>query len=62
MKKRRSRPLTAGEMARKRWEGVTKEERVVIMRAAGKKAWSDMSPEERSAEMKRRALVRKKKN
>jgi hypothetical protein len=62
MKKRRSRPLTAKEMARKRWEGVTKEERAVIMREAGRKAWSGMSPEERSAELKRRAKVRKKKN
>jgi len=49
-------------MARKRWEGVTKEERAAIMREAGKKAWSGMSPEERSAELKRRAKVRKKKN
>ena len=51
-------PMTAADMARKRWEGTTAKERSVLMTDAGAKggtaAWANMTPEERSAEMKRR--------
>lgn len=56
--------MTAAEMARRRWRGTTAAERTEMMTEAGAKggasAWAKMSPEERSAEMKRRAAKRKK--
>lgn len=48
--------LKAG--GRKRWKGVERKERSKILSAAGKASWANMTPEERSAEMKRRAKVR----
>jgi hypothetical protein len=44
---------------RKRWKGVAKGDRSGILSAAGKASWADMTPEGRSAEMKRRMKVRK---
>jgi hypothetical protein len=44
---------------RERWKGVKKQERSEILSAAGKASWINMTPEERSAEMKRRMKVRK---
>jgi hypothetical protein len=44
---------------RKRWKGVQKKERSRILSAAGKASWADLTPEERSVEMKRRARIRK---
>jgi len=44
---------------RKRWKGVSKSERRKIGSAAGKASWANLTPEERSVEMKRRAKVRK---
>jgi hypothetical protein len=46
---------------RARWKGVKKKDRSKILSAAGKASWANMTPEERSAEMKRRAKVRKQK-
>lgn len=46
-------------MARRRWEGLDDEERSRIARAGGRTAWSRLTPEERSAEMKRRAAKRR---
>jgi hypothetical protein len=43
---------------RKRWKGVSKSERRKIGSAGGKASWADLTPEERSVEMKRRAKVR----
>lgn len=58
-------PITAAEMARRRWKGTTAQERTELMTAAGAKggtaAWAALTPEERSAEMKRRVRKRKKK-
>jgi hypothetical protein len=44
---------------RKRWSGVPKSDRRKIASAAGNAFWAKLTPEERSAEMKRRAKVRK---
>ena len=44
-----------------RWKGVKKKDRSKILSAAGKASWANLTPEERSAEMKRRAKVRKQK-
>jgi hypothetical protein len=44
---------------RKRWRGVLKPERVKVTSAAGKASWAHLTPKQRSAEMKRRAAVRK---
>jgi hypothetical protein len=52
----RSRLKAAG---RKRWKGVEKKERSRILSAAGKASWADLTSEQRSVEMKRRARVRK---
>jgi hypothetical protein len=43
---------------RKRWKGVPKSDRRKIASAAGNAFWTNLTPEERSAEMKRRARVR----
>lgn len=43
---------------RKRWNGVSTQERKKITSAAGKTSWANVTPEERSREMKRRAAVR----
>jgi len=43
----------------KRWKGVSKPERARLAGAAGKAFWNNLTPEERSVEMKRRAAVRK---
>jgi hypothetical protein len=47
---------------RARSKSIPEEKRKEIAAAAGKAAWSKLSPEERSAEMKRRAVKRKKRN
>jgi hypothetical protein len=44
-----------------RWKGVKKKDRSKILSAAGKASWANLTPEERSAEMKRRAKIRKQK-
>ena len=44
---------------RKRWKGVEKQERSRILSAAGKATWANLTPKERSIEMKRRAAKRK---
>jgi hypothetical protein len=44
---------------RKRWKNVTKHERKKLLSAAGKASWAKLTREQRSAEMKRRAKVRK---
>jgi hypothetical protein len=48
--------LRAG--GRKRWKGVSKQDRKKILSAAGKATWASLTSEERSVEMKRRAKVR----
>jgi hypothetical protein len=48
-----------GAAGRKRWKGVEKKERSRILSAAGKASWADLTSEQRSVEMKRRARVRK---
>ena len=47
-------------LARQRAKKLSVEERERISRKGGKKAWAGVGPEERSAEMKRRAAKRKK--
>jgi hypothetical protein len=51
----------AAELAKKRWEGVEKEERSELMTSAVKSRWERMSPEERKAEGARLAAARAKK-
>jgi hypothetical protein len=46
------------EAGRQRWKGVEKKERSRILSAAGKASWANLTPEERSVEMKRRARTR----
>jgi electron transfer flavoprotein alpha/beta subunit len=43
-----------------RWKGKTKAEKSASAKSAANAYWSRLSPEERSAEMKRRASKRKK--
>ena len=45
-------------MREKRWQNATKEERQKATSLAGRAAWANLTPEERSVEMKRRAQVR----
>ncbi len=47
------------ELAHRRAKKLTPERRQEISSMGGKSSWADLSPEERSAEMKRRAVVRK---
>jgi hypothetical protein len=49
------------EQGKKRWKGVAPVERQKLGSAAGHSYWDKLSPEERSAEMKRRAAKRLKK-
>jgi hypothetical protein len=48
------------EKGAERWKGTTKKQKQEFASKGGKSAWSGMSLEERSAEMKRRAKVRAK--
>lgn len=54
--------IAAADMGRRRWAGTTEEERRETMTdlgsSGGRSAWAKLSPEERSAEMKRRAAKR----
>jgi hypothetical protein len=43
-----------------RWKGKTKAEKSASAKSAANAYWAKLSPEERSAEMKRRAAKRKK--
>jgi hypothetical protein len=52
--------MTASEMARRRWAGVSKEEHSEIASKGGEAAWADWTPEERSEEMRKRAEKRHK--
>jgi len=52
--------MTTDEAGRKRWRGVKKKDHLAVSAKGGKSAWASMTPEERSAEMKRRAEVRAK--
>jgi hypothetical protein len=47
--------------ARKRWKGKTDAEKSAVAQHASRAFWDSLSPEQRSAEMKRRAMKRKKK-
>jgi len=51
----------ARALGRRRWAGVSAEERSKVAGAGGRSAWASMTAKERSAEMKRRAAKRKKK-
>ena len=55
--------LAAADMGRRRWAGVAEEKRreelSKIQSKGGRSAWAKMTPEERSAEMKRRAAKRR---
>ena len=44
---------------KRRWVGTTPKERKLAASQAGQAAWAKLTPEQRSAEMKRRAKVRK---
>ena len=50
----------ARALGRRRWAGLSAEERGKVTSAGGRSAWASMSAEERSAEMKRRAAKRRK--
>ncbi len=50
--------MTVDEAGRKRWLKVGKKERAKLMAAASRKFWDSLTPEQRSAEMRRRAKVR----
>lgn len=56
---RNARAPTAADMGRKRWAGLSAEERQAITGKGGSAAWAGMTKAERSAEMKRRAAKRK---
>lgn len=56
---RASPTIGARALARKRWEGISAEERREHQAAAARSGWANMSPEERSAEIKRRAKKRR---
>jgi len=49
----------ARAMARRRLDKLGKKGRKALAQKAGRAAWADMSPRERSLEMKRRCKVRK---
>jgi hypothetical protein len=51
--------MTTKEAGRRRWKGTTIEQRKEIAAKAVGSYWVKLSPAERSAEMKRRAAVRK---
>jgi hypothetical protein len=51
---------TTKQAGRKRWRNVSVEERKELMSEASRAFWDALSPEQRSAEMKRRAKKRKK--
>jgi hypothetical protein len=53
--------MTTEEAGRRRWRGMTKKERSEHARKAVAAFWAKLTPEERSAEMRRRAEKRKKK-
>jgi hypothetical protein len=50
--------ITVQEAGRRRWRGVNKKARAKLTSEAVSALWAKLSPEERSAEMKRRAKVR----
>ena len=52
----------ARALGRRRWVGVSEEDRKKIQGAGGRSAWASMTAKERSAEMKRRATKRRKKS
>lgn len=47
------------EVGRKAWNGVSAKEKKARASHAARARWQTMTPEERSAEMKRRAAIRK---
>lgn len=47
--------------AKTRWAGKSEDERKATAQVASRAYWDSMTPEQRSAEMKRRAAKRKKK-
>jgi hypothetical protein len=51
--------LGPAAMGRRRWANVAEEDRQKITGAGGRSAWASMTPEERSAEMRRRAAKRR---
>ena len=51
--------MTVKGAGRKRWEGVGEEERKRLTAQASHAFWDHLSAEERSAEMRRRAMKRK---
>jgi hypothetical protein len=51
--------MSTSEAGRRRWKGTTKKERTEQAKGAARIFWDSLTPEERSAEMKRRAKVRK---
>jgi hypothetical protein len=51
--------MSTSEAGRRRWKGTTKKERTEQAKKAVRIFWDKLSPEQRSAEMKRRAKVRK---
>jgi hypothetical protein len=50
--------ITVQEAGRRRWRGVNKKARAKLTSEAVSTFWAKLSPEQRSAEMKRRARVR----
>jgi Spy/CpxP family protein refolding chaperone len=53
--------MTTKQAGQKRWKGVSVRRRKELMKTASRKYWDSLTPEQRSAEMKRRAAKRKKK-
>lgn len=51
----------ARALGKRRWAGVSEEERKAVSGSGGRAAWASMSAEERSIEMKRRRQVAAKK-
>jgi hypothetical protein len=49
---------TTEEAGRRRWKGTTRKQRKELASKAVGSFWAKLSPEQRSAEMKRRAQVR----
>ena len=52
--------MTVKEAGSKRWKDISAKEHKNISAKGGKNTWANLTADERSAEMKRRAKVRKK--
>ena len=59
--KQRKKPMTAAEMAKRRWAKVSAKKRSEMASERAKTRWANLTPEERSAINRKSAAVRSKK-